>query len=83
MSCWFDNHSESYEFTDDEASYGQTNKKSEAWAILLALATTHDVYTYVKRGRNEYPPFSNYLRKFLSFLNAKVCLTFFPMTMSL
>ncbi len=27
MSCPFDNHSESYEFTDDEASYGQTDKK--------------------------------------------------------
>jgi hypothetical protein len=52
--------------------YPTPEHESEARAILLALATTHDVYTYLKMGRNQYPPFSNYLWKFLSFLNAKV-----------
>jgi len=52
--------------------YLSSEHESEAMAILLAAATANDVYAYLKKGRNEYPPFSNYLRKWLNFLNAKV-----------
>jgi hypothetical protein len=53
--------------------YPTPEHESEAWAMLLAAATANDVYVYLKKGRNEYYPlFSNYLQRYLSFLNAKV-----------
>jgi len=52
--------------------YLSSEHESEAMAMLLAAATANDVYAYLKKGRNGYPPFSTYLQRYLSFLNAKV-----------
>jgi len=52
--------------------YLSPEHESEAMAILLAAATANDVYAYLKKGFRKCPPFSSYLWKWLSFLNAKV-----------